>query len=147
MPHIPMIGTKILTGTCSSYCFYRMRMMITKQIYISEMGIIHSSMSDLALKESIREVKNKKNKHFDGLSSQWGEGFLVKSNLPVFFVCCWVNSWSWLVQLWFDCLLNKRLGWSGPSGPLRTNHINFSLPKWTILLLLLLLPHWDHMTL
>ena len=37
--------------------------------------------------------------------------------------------WSWLVQLWLDCLLNKRLGWSGPSGPLRTGHFNSSVMK------------------
>ena len=41
-------------------------------------------------------------------------------------------SLSWLVQLWFDCLLNKRLSWYGPSGPLRTGHINCSVPKRTV---------------
>ena len=46
--------------------------------------------------------------------------------------CQFKICWSWLVQLWLDCLLNKRLGWSGPLGLMRTDHINCSVPKWNI---------------
>ena len=64
-----------------------------------------------------------------------GSPFLLKFPLSCVYVCVYIHnqSWSWLVQLWFDCLLNKCQGWSGPSGPLRTGHINCSVPKWTVL--------------
>ena len=64
----------------------------------------------------------------------WTTKQSVHSKYVVLFV--WVNShnwsWSWLVQLWLDCLLNKRLGWSSHSGPMMTGHINCSVPKWNI---------------
>ena len=58
-----------------------------------------------------------------------GEGFLAKSNLPVF-LC--------VVELAVTTKVGADLFGLAPQ---RTGHIKFSLPKWTVLLLLLLLPH------